>query len=106
MAVREDIGNAARKLVVPGAASLAGAGAGLLLTKKSMRSAMPDFRDLSIGDLANDLRTKLDSVTGKPHAPSLRNASGTSQSRRIDPHELERRRREREQRRSDRRARS
>ena len=106
MALREDIGRGARSLVVPAAASLAGAGAGLVLTRKSVRKALPGIGDRGIGDLADDLRTKLDSVVGKGQSGSRGRGSGSSQVRRIDPRELDQRLREREQRRSQRRARS
>jgi hypothetical protein len=105
MALREDIGKGARKLVVPAAASLAGAGAGLVLTRKSARKAMPDFGGL--GEIADDLRTKLESVVARDQSSSSqRERSRTSQVHPIDPQELDRRLREREQRRSERRARS
>jgi hypothetical protein len=106
MPLHEDIGRGARKLFLPAVASVAGAGAGLVLTRKSVRTAIPDLGDLGIGDLADDLRKKLDSVIGKGHSPArLGQGSGSSQ-RRIDSRELHQRLREREQRRSRRRARS
>jgi hypothetical protein len=103
----EDIGREAKKLVVPAAASLAGAGAGLALTRKSVRKAMPDFGDRGIGDLADDLRAKLDSVIGKGESSIRRNQrSGSSQQRRLESRELRQRLDEREQRRKTRRSRS
>jgi hypothetical protein len=105
MALHEEIGRGAKKLVVPAAASLAGAGAGLALTRKSVRKSMPDLGEL--GDLAGDLKTKLESVIGKtPLQGGDGGRSTSSQGRRIEPRELDRRLREREQRRSARRARS
>ena len=106
MPLRDDIGAEFRKLLVPAAASLAGAGAGLALTRKPVREAMPDLGDLRIGDLADDLRGKLDSILGKGQS-SFRfvHTTDSSQIRRTDSAELEKRRREREQRRSQRRAR-
>jgi hypothetical protein len=104
MALSEDIGHGARKLLVPAAASIAGAGAGLMLTRKSVRKAMPEIGDLGLGELADDLRAKLDSAIGKGQA--LTHGAGASQGRRIDSRELHQRLREREQRRNSRRARS
>jgi hypothetical protein len=103
----QDIGREAKKLVVPAAASLAGAGAGLVLTRKSVRKAMPDLSNLGIGDLTEDLRTKLDSVIGKGESSSRRSQrSGSSQRRRLESRELRQRLDEREQRRNNRRSRS
>jgi hypothetical protein len=104
MALREDIGRGAKKLAVPAAASLAGAGAGLVLTRKSVRKAMPDLGDL--GNVADDLRTKLESVVGKAQPSRDGERKGSSGLRHIDPRELDQRLREREQRRKARRARS
>ena len=107
MALLEDMGRQARKLLVPAAASLAGAGAGLMMTRKSVRQAMPEFRELGLGDLADDLRTKLDSAIGKTQSSSrVGRRSGGSHVHRIDSRELHDRVRERELRRSRRRARS
>ena len=104
MALREDIGRRARSLALPAAASVAGAGAGLVLTRKSVRDAMPDLGENRLGDLAGDLKAKLDSVVGK--AGSSSNDRSRSGTKRIDPDELNERLRNREQRRSKRRARS
>src|SRR3954452_620946 len=107
MALTETIGKEARKLFVPAAATLAGAGAGLVLTRKSVRNALPDLGDKGIGNLTDDLRTKLGSVVDKGRSQLGSNGeSGTSGSPHIDPRELEQRRRERDERRSKRRARS
>ena len=106
MALREDIGRNAKKLVVPVAASVAGAGAGLALTRKSVRRRMPDLG--GVGSIADDLRTKLDSVVGKaqPSQDGDRDEAASSGLPQIDPKELDQRLREREQRRKERRARS
>jgi hypothetical protein len=101
MALNQDIGSSAKKLLLPAAATIAGAGAGLALTKKSVRKALPDLGDRGIGDIADDLRSKLDSAIGK-----VQPSSSQSHGRHIDSQELHQRRREREQRRSSRRARS
>ena len=96
MALNEDIGSGARKLLLPAAATVVGAGAGLVLTRKPVRKSIPR---LDLGDLADDLRTKVDSAIGK--------ARSTSHSgRRIDSRELHQRVREREKRRNSRRART
>jgi len=101
----EDIGRGAKKLVVPVAASIAGAVAGLVLTRKSVRKAMPDVGNL--GNIADDLRTKLESVVGKGQQPSRDGErSASARVRQIDPNELDQRLRDREQRRKARRARS
>jgi hypothetical protein len=108
MALREDIGRSAKKLAVPAAASLAGAGAGLALTRKSVRRRMPDLG--GVGSIADDLKTKLESVVGKaqPSHDGDETASSAASSglRQIDPRELDERLREREERRKERRARS
>jgi hypothetical protein len=104
MALHEDIGREAKKLIVPAAASLAGAGAGLVLTRKSVRKALPDRGNL--GNIADDLKTRLESVVEKVQ-PSHDSPRGRSSgARRVDPQDLDRRLREREQRRKARRGRS
>jgi len=100
MALNQDIGSGAKKLLLPAAASLAGAGAGLALSKKSVRKALPDLGDRGIGDIADDLRSKLDSAIGK-----VQPTSSQRHSRHIDSQELHQRLREREQRRNSRRTR-
>jgi hypothetical protein len=94
-----------RKAVVPGAASVVGAGAGLLLTRKNrnFRAALPDLKDIGVGDIADDLRGRLESVLGKTSEPG-RSATNSSHERRtLDGNELATRRQEREERRSRRR---
>jgi hypothetical protein len=110
MALHEDIGRQARKLFLPAAASVAGAGAGLMLTRKStrksVRDAMPELGNSRLGNLADDLREMLDSVVDKGSS-ATRLVRGSSDShRRIDPQKLHQRVQEREQRRSKRRART
>ena len=109
MAIGEAAGKAKealRKAVVPGAASVVGAGAGLFLTRKnrSITSALPDLKDLGIGNLADDLRGKVENVVGKT------NSSGSRQSapgrRTFDASDLAARRQEREERRNRRRSRA
>jgi hypothetical protein len=101
----QDIGRGAKKLAVPAAASLAGAGAGLMLTRNSVRKALPSVGEL--GNLADDLKDKLDSVVGKASSTARGGERPTaSRGGRLDPRELDRRLREREQRRKARRSRS
>ncbi|MFL5917793.1 MAG: hypothetical protein ACJ74X_03620 [Gaiellaceae bacterium] len=77
-----------RKLLVPGAASLLGAGAGLALTRADkLRDALPKLGDVGLGSLADDLRTRLSSTTGT-------NSSASSRPT-IDSRELEEHRRSR-----------
>ena len=106
MALNDDIGNNAKKLLVPAAASLAGAGAGLALTRKSVRKAMPDLGDRGIGDIADDLKSKLDSVIGRAQSTTHIGGGSDKATRHIDSRELHQRLREREERRKRRRARS
>ncbi|TML00888.1 MAG: hypothetical protein E6G36_13905 [Actinobacteria bacterium] len=104
MALRDDTKGGLRKLLLPAAASLAGAGAGLALTRtEKLRDALPTLDDVGMGDLADDLRTKLNSVVGKVDsmAGGARPSSGSS-SRPLDSAELEARRRAREERRKQR----
>jgi hypothetical protein len=105
MAILEDKRARLRSLIVPAAASLVGAGAGLVLTRKPVRNAMPELNGLGIGDLADDLRGKLDSALGKAQSSSaFAHLSRSSQTRRLNPAQLEQRVHAREQRRSQRRA--
>ena len=103
MAILEGKGANVRNLVVPAAATLVGAGAGLVLTRKPARKSLPDLHNLGIGDLADDLRGKLDAVIGKAQSSS---GNGSRSSRtRLSATQLEERVRAREQRRTERRAR-
>lgn len=82
-----------RKLLLPGAASILGAGAGLALTKGDK---------LGIDDLAEELRSRLGSVSGASSSGSNR-STGSSESRQtLDSKELATRQRERQQRRKQR----
>ena len=104
MALRDDTKGGLRKLLLPAAASLAGAGAGLALTRtEKLRDALPALDGLGIGDLADDLRAKLHSVVDKVDsaAGGTRASSGPSATR-LDSRELEARRRGREERRKER----
>ena len=91
-----------RKALVPGAASVVGAGAGLLLTRKNrnLRAALPDLKDLGVGDVADDLRGKLDSVLGKATDSGRAETSSTQKRPTLTAKELETRRQEREERRN------
>ena len=103
MASTDETKAALRKLLVPAAASLVGAGAGLALTRtEKLRDALPSLDDMGMGDLADDLRTKLNSVIGKAdsRASEARTSSGSSSP--LDSAELEARLRRREERRKQR----
>jgi hypothetical protein len=110
----------ARKLIVPTAITAAGSAVGLLLTKREkLREAAPRLRQAvsglripqvpqvpagGVGELAGDLRGKLDDVLGKEPAAE---AGGESRAHTgIDRSEFQQRRRAREERRSRRRQRS
>jgi hypothetical protein len=92
-----------RKLAVPGAASLVGAGAGLVLTRtRSLRSALPKLDDVGMGDLVDDLRTKVSSVVGSGDSGNSERQTSNSPSTPLSTSELEARRRRREERRQQR----
>jgi hypothetical protein len=104
MEIKDETKAGLKKLLVPAAASLAGAGAGLVLTRtEKLRDALPSLDDMGMGDLADDLRTKLNSVIGKvdSRAGGVRTSSGSSSSP-LDSAELEARLRRREERRKQR----
>jgi hypothetical protein len=93
-----------QKLLFPTAVSLAGAGVGLLFTKRSeVRSAMPDLKDVGVGDLVDDLRAKLDTVLGKDSSSTRETAPRASDRSRGNADELRSRRQDRAERRSRRR---
>jgi hypothetical protein len=101
-----------RNLIVPAALSAAAGAAALLLTKRrEVGQAVPKLGETvsdlplpnvreGVGDLAGDLRGKLDDVLGKE--PSGQWEGAPSPAGPIDP-EFERRRRERQKRRDQRR---
>jgi hypothetical protein len=116
-------GEIARKLAVPVAISAAGSAVGFLLTKRDrVREAAPKLREAvsdlprphvperGVGELASDLRGKLDEVLGRePAADTEEESDGGSGSTRrsaVDLSEFEGRRRERQERRARRRQRS
>jgi hypothetical protein len=105
MAILEDKASRVKNLIVPAAASLVGAGAGLVLTRKPMRGSMPDLNGFGIGDLAEDLRGKVDAVLGKAQSSSAFAHVSRSTPARLNSTQLEQRIRAREQRRSQRRGR-
>jgi hypothetical protein len=105
MPILEDKAERVRNLIVPAAASVVGAGAGIALTRKSTRRSMPDLNSRGIGELADDLRDKLEAVLGKAQSSSAFAHVTRSSPLRLDSAELERRMRAREQRRNKRRAR-
>ncbi len=94
-----------RKAVVPGAASIVGAGAGLLLTKRNrqLRAALPSLDDLGIRNIADDLRGRLDGVLGNESSTNASPRSSGNGRSALDPAELASRRKQREERRSGRR---
>ena len=107
-----------RKLVLPAAVSIAGAGAGLVLSNKSkVKDSVPELKG-GVGDLMTDLRSKLDSVLGKGNSSngssdgeSARESTGSSGSSgssesTYTADEFAARRRDRQERRTSRRAKS
>jgi hypothetical protein len=108
MAILEEKQTALRRFALPTAAGALGAGAGLFLTRKQkLRDAMPNIGDLAIGDLADDLRGRVESVLHKAEPSArMKSAFGSGGDRQLDPDELEKRRHDREQRRNRRRAKS
>jgi len=108
MAILEDKQSAVRKFGLPTAAGALGAGAGLFLTRKrNLRDALPNLGERGFGDLAEDLRDRVESVLHKADGPGrMKSTSSARGSRGLDPDELERRRHDREQRRNRRRAKS
>jgi hypothetical protein len=107
----------ARKLIVPAAISAAGSALGLLVTQRQkVREAAPKLREAvsdlpvphvpegGVGELAGDLRGKLDEVLGKE--PSADTGGETSARTAIDRSEFQQRRRARQERRDRRRQRS
>jgi|ERR671922_643181 hypothetical protein len=99
MAIGEDKTARLRKMLLPAAAGVIGAGAGLALTsKRRLRDAVPNLDQLGMGDLVDDLRGRLDSAMGRSN-------SSARTTQHLEADEYERRRREREQHRNQRRAR-
>jgi hypothetical protein len=110
----------ARKLIVPAAISLVGSAAGFLLTQRQkVREAAPKLREAvsdlpshvpegGVGELAGDLRGKLDEVLGRESTAEAdeRSNSGSMGHTGMDRSELEERRRARQERRDRRRQRS
>jgi len=104
-----------RKLLAPAAISLVGSAIGFLLTKRQdLRAAAPKLRNAvsdlprphvperGVGDLADELRGKVDSVLGRDSPSTTSSGSST----RVDHAELQQRRRARQERRDRRRKRS
>jgi hypothetical protein len=100
MATNEGTNESWRKFLVPGAASVVGAGVGLALTRTNkLRDSLPSLGDAGIGNFADDLRTKLSSMTTNPTAGG---GSSSSSRQTLDSGELEEHRRRRAQRRKQR----
>jgi hypothetical protein len=98
-----------RKFLLPGAASVIGAGAGLVLTKSDkLKDALPSLNGAGIGDLAEDLRSKIGSVTGgsepggSKQSTSQSSRSQSGSRRTLNATELDKRQRDRQQRRKQR----
>jgi hypothetical protein len=98
-----------RKFLLPGAASVIGAGAGLVLTKSDkLKDALPSLNGAGIGDLAEDLRSKIGSVTGgsepggSKQSTSQSSRSKSGSRRTLNATELDKRQRDRQQRRKQR----
>ena len=106
MALLEGDKTELRKLLLPGAAGVAGVGAGLALTRSrgSSRQAIPSLDDLGLGDLIDDLRDRLSAVLGRE--TSSGSVTSSSSRQKLDNETLERRRRERAERRAKRQGRS
>ena len=98
---------ALQRFGLPTAAGIIGAGAGLILTKKRDVGGSVSGIKNGVGDLVDDLRQKLESVTNRAGAGSegeTKTGSGGSAS--ISPDELAERLRTRGERRQQRRSRS
>ena len=103
MAILEDKETALRKLALQTAAGVVGTATGLFLTRKQKPRGSKNDNNRAIGDLADDLRRKLDSVLNKSN-PSRREGLSDSQATGdFIPEEFWERRHEREQRRRRRR---
>ena len=101
MATNEGTNDSWRKFLVPGAASLVGAGVGLVLTRTNkLRESLPSLGDVGIGDLADDLREKLSSITTNSSGGG--GGSSSSSRKTLDSGELEEHRRLRADRRKQR----
>lgn len=102
----------ARKMIVPTAVGAAGAAAGWVLTRKpkqgkpkQLRNALPELPNVSVGDIADDLRGRVESALGRGGSDG-EGASASAGRHPMPREQLEARRHEREQRRKQRRQRS
>ena len=100
-----------RKLIVPAAASAAGAAAGWLLTqrkpkRKGLLRALPDLPEVGVGDLADDLKNRVGAVMGRGNNSGPKRKSLTRRTRKLSTRELRARTSERERRRKRRRQRT
>jgi hypothetical protein len=78
-----------RKFLIPGAATVVGAGAGLALTRTDkLRDSLPSLDDVGIGDLVDDLKMKLGSTadTVSSSAGSAGSARDTVSSSELEQH--------------------
>jgi hypothetical protein len=103
MAILEDKETALRKFALPTLAGVVGTAAGLFLTRKQKPRSSTNDNNRGIGDLADDLRRKLDSVLNKGEPSSHDGLSDAQPTGDFIPEEFGERRREREQRRRRRR---
>jgi hypothetical protein len=106
VAIREEKQRALRKFVFPTVAGAIATGAALFLTRKQKSRGSDDGNGRGIGDLADDLRRKLDSVLSKSDQSRAEDRSDSRPAGDFIPDEFAERRREREQRRDRRRARA
>lgn len=97
-----------RGLVLPAAVSIAGAAAGILVSKRpaKLRQVVPSLPDVEVGDLAGELRTKVESLRGTSQAEAGDRRGSAEKSRLPSASVLQSRRRERERRRTARRQRA
>jgi hypothetical protein len=85
-----------RKFLIPGAATVVGAGAGLALTRTDkLRDSLPSLDDVGIGDLVDDLKTKLGSTadtvsSSAGSAGSAGSARDTVSSSELEQHQKRR----------------
>ena len=98
-----------RGLVFPAAISVAGAAVAILLSKRpsKLRDVVPSLPQVEFGDLAGELRTKVESMRGtSSQAEDGDRRDSDEESRLPSASELQSRRREREKRRTARRQRT
>jgi hypothetical protein len=104
-----------RKLLVPTAAGVAGSAVAAALTKKpkplgemvpKVRDALPELADGGIGELTEDLKSRLESVLGRDTADDGLEGFEGQTPQRFDAAKFEQRRAQRRERREQRRRRA